>query len=110
MYILFVVVVFILGVALTAAAFFRRESNFAHSAAVKAERQAEENRREAYSATQNACYYQRQAQYWQGVAYGDKANAIYGMALQSVQEGSGFSFHRKPAANNITPFPTNHES
>ena len=109
MYILLVVIVFLLGVSLTAAGFYRRERNMAENAAKQADHRAEKSRMDALAAVQNSAYYQRQAQYWQGVAYGGKATEVYNMALQSTKEGSGFVFKGKNTKN-VTAFPvTNNE-
>jgi len=104
MYILLVVIVFLLGVSLTAAGFYRRERDLAEVAVKQADHRAEKSRMDALTAVQNSAFYQRQAQYWQGVAYGGKAAEVYNMALQSAKEGSGFVFKGKNPKN-VTVFP-----
>ena len=104
MFIILAIVLFLLGASIMAAIYNRRERNLAEVATAKAEKYAMKKANEAYFASQNASYYQREAQYWKGVVFGDKAQTIYGAALQSLQDGSGFAFQTKPS-NNVVPFP-----
>lgn len=106
MYILLSITLFLLGGSLTAVLFCIRERNVAEIARDNTEQFAQQKNREAMYAVQNASYYQREAQYWKGVVFGDKAQAIYNAALNSIQDGSGFAIQTKPSSNNVVPFPT----
>ena len=100
MNIVLAVLCFFLGASLMAAAYNQRERNLAEMAKEKAESKALEKEKAAFQAIQNTAYYQREMQYWKGIAYGDKAQTIYGAAIQSLQDGSGFAFQTK---SNVIP-------
>ena len=102
------IVFLLLGVSITAAAYNRREKNMAELRENDARYQAEEKSQKLMEARQCTEYYQRQAEFWKGIAYGDKANAIYCAALTSIENGGGFTIQNQKK-NNVIQFPTNNQ-
>ena len=59
---------------------------------------SEQQRKNAASAQVMAEYYRREAAYWKGLAIGDKAQAVYASAVQSIENGGGFAMQTTPSA------------
>lgn len=59
---------------------------------------SEQHRANAANAKMLADYYCKEAAYWKGMAIGDKAQAVYASAVQSIENGSGFAMQTTPSA------------
>lgn len=97
MEIAFAVTLVLLGITLTANFCARRWLNVAVKERDKCYELAEQRKREAETAKGLADYYRNEASYWKGLAYGDKAQTIYATAVNSLENGDGFSLKTTPA-------------
>ena len=58
---------------------------------------SEQRREEVANVRLMMNYYRNEAAYWKGLALGDKAQAVYASAVQSIEKGNGFAMQTTPA-------------
>ena len=93
------------GASVTAAMFYRRERNMVLMQ-TRNQQSVIDQQSFDYANAQRTIYdIRREADYWRGIAHGEKAEKIYDMALQSVKDGSGFAYIGK-SFDNVSTFPT----